>query len=65
MILCISNPENFTRKVLEVINVFSKVAGCQSTCKRFCIPTPSIEVTKTEVMETLSFTIASKKDDST
>lgn len=65
MILCISNPENFTRKVLEMINAFSKVAGCLSTCRRFCIPATSIEVTKTEVMETRSFTIASKKDDST
>lgn len=53
MILYISDPKNFTRKVLEMVSAFSKVAGSQSTRKHFCISTASTEVTKTEVMETV------------
>ena len=38
MILCIENPKDITRKLLELINEFSKPAGCKINTKIPCIP---------------------------
>ena len=39
MILYIENPKDFTRKLLELINEYSKVAGYKiNTQKSLCIP---------------------------
>ena len=38
MILCIENPKDITRKLLELINEFSKPAGCKINTTIPCIP---------------------------
>ena len=38
MILYIENPKDITRKLLELINEFSKAAGCNINTKIPCIP---------------------------
>ena len=62
MILYIENPKNGTRKLLELINEFGKVAGyiinAQKSLAFLCI---SDENSEREIKETLPFTIATKR----
>ena len=61
MILYIENPKNSTRKVLELINEYSKVAGYKiNTQKSLAFLYTSNEKTKREIKEIIPFTIATK-----
>ena len=60
MILYIENPKDSTRKVLELINDYSKVAGYKiNTQKSLAFLYTNNE--KTEIKETIPFTIATKR----
>ena len=60
MILYIENPKDSTRKLLELINEYSKVAGYKiNTQKSLAFLYTNNE--KTEIMETIPFTIATKR----
>ena len=62
MILYIENPKDATRKLLELINEFGKVAGCKINAQRslaFLYTTD--EKSEREIKETLPFTIATKR----
>ena len=62
MILCIQNPKNATRKVLELINEFGKVAGYKINAqKSFAFLYTKDEKSEREIKETLPFTIATKR----
>ena len=62
MILYIENPEDSTRKFLELINEYSKVAGYEiNTQKSLAFLYTNNEKTKREIKETIPFTIATTK----
>ena len=62
MILYIENPKNTTRKLLELINEYSEVAGYKiNTQKSLAFLYTNNEKTKREIKETISFTIAMKR----
>ena len=62
MILYIENPKDSTRKLLELINEYSKVAGYKiSTQKPLAFLYTNNEKTKREIKETIPFTIATKR----
>ena len=62
MILYIENPKDSTRKLLELINEYSKVAGYKiNTQKCLVFLYTNNEKTETEIKETISFTIAMKR----
>ena len=62
MILYIENPKNTTRKLLDVINEYSKVAGYKiNTQKSFAFLYTNSEKTKREINKTISFTITTKR----
>ena len=62
MILYIENPKDSTRKLLELINEYSKVAGYQINTQKFlAFLYTSHEKTEKEIRETISFTIAMKR----
>ena len=62
MILYIANPKNATRKLLELINEFGKVAGYKINAqKSLAFLYTSNERTEREVKETLPFTIATQR----
>ena len=62
MILYIENPKNTTRKLLELINEYSKVAGYKiNTQKSLAFLYTNNEKTKREIKETIPFTIAMKR----
>ena len=62
MILYIENPKDFTRKVLELINGYSKVAGYKiNTQESLAILYTNNEKTEREIKETIPFTIATKR----
>ena len=62
MILCIENPKDTTRKLLELINEYSKVAGYKiNTQKSLAFLYTNNEKTEREIKETISFTIATKR----
>ena len=62
MILYIENPKDATRKLLELINEYSKVAGYKiNTQKSFAFLYTNNEKTEREIKETISFTIAMKR----
>ena len=62
MILYIENPKDSTRKLLEQINEYSKVAGYKiNTQKSLAFLYTNIEKTDGEIKETISFTIATKR----
>ena len=69
MILYIENPEDSTRKLLELINEYSKVAGYKiNTQKSLAFlytnneeTEREIEETEREIKETIPFTIATKR----
>ena len=62
MILYIENPKDSTRKLLELINDYSKVAGYKiNTQKSLAFLYTNNEKTEREIKETISFTIARKR----
>ena len=62
MILYIENPKDSTRKLLELINEYSKFAGYKiNTQKSLAFLYTNNEKTKREIKETIPFTIAMKR----
>ena len=62
MILYIENPKDATRKLLELINEFGKVAGYKiNTQKYLAFLYTNNESAEREIKETLPFTIATKR----
>ena len=62
MILYIENPKDSTRKLLERINEYSKVAGYKSnTQKSFAFLYTNNEKVDKEIKETIPFTISMKR----
>ena len=62
MILCIENPKDTTRKLLELINEYSKVAGYKiNTQKSLAFLYTNNEKTEREIKETIPFAIATKR----
>ena len=62
MILYIENPKDSTRKLLEVINEYSKVAGYKiSTQKSLAFLHTNNEKIEKEIKKTIPFTIATKR----
>ena len=62
MILYIENPKDSTRKLLELINKYSKVAGYKiNTQKSLAFLYTNNEKTERQVKETIPFTIATKR----
>ena len=62
MILYIENPKDATRKLLELINEFGKVAGYKINAqKSFTFLYINDEKSEREIKETLPFTIATKR----
>ena len=63
MILYIENPKDSIRKLLELISEFSKVAGYKiNTHKSFAFLHTSNEKSEREIKESISFTIATKRN---
>ena len=63
MNLYIENPKDSTRKLLELINEYSKVAGYKiNTQKSLAFLYTNNEKTEREIKETILFTIAIKKN---
>ena len=61
-ILYIENPKDSTRKLLELINEYSKVAGYQiDTQKSLAFLYTNNEKVEKEIKETIPFTIATKR----
>ena len=61
MILYIENPKDATRKLLELINEFGKVAGYKITAQKSLVFLyTNNERSEREIKETIPFTIASK-----
>ena len=61
MILYIENPKDSTRKLLELINEYSKVAGYKiNTQKSLAVLYTNNEKLEREIKETIPFTIATK-----
>ena len=62
MILYIDNPKDATRKPLEVINEFGRVAGYKINAqKSLAFLYTNNERSKREIKETIPFTIATKR----
>ena len=62
MILYIENPKDATRKLLELINEFGKVAGYRINAqKSLAFLYTNNERSEREIKETLPFTIATKR----
>ena len=62
MILYIENTKDSTRKLLELINEYSKVAGYKiNTQKSLTFLYTNNEKTEREIKETIPFTIATKR----
>ena len=62
MVLYIENPKAATRKLLELIHEFGKVAGYKINIqKSVAFLYTKNEISKREITETISFTIASKR----
>ena len=61
MILYIENPKDSTRKSLELINEYNKVAGYKINTQKFlAFLYTNNEKIETEIKETVPFTIAKK-----
>ena len=62
MILCIENPKDSTRKLLELISKHSKVEGYKiNTQKSLAFLYMNNEKVEKEIKETIPFTIAKKR----
>ena len=63
MILYIENPKDATRKLLELINEFGKVAGYKINAqKSFALLYTNNEGSEREIKQIISFTISIKKN---
>ena len=63
MILYIENPKDATRKLLELVNEFGKVAGYKINAqKSLAFLYTNNERSEREIKETIPFTIATKKN---
>ena len=63
MILYIENPKDSTRKLLELINEYSKVAGIKiNTQKSLAFLYTNNEKIEREIKEIVPFTIANEKN---
>ena len=61
MILFIENPKHVTKKLLELISEFSKVTGYKiSTQKSLAFPYTNNDKSKSEIKESIPFTIATR-----
>ena len=61
MILCTENPKDTTRKLLELINEYTKVAGYKiNTQKSLAFLYTNSENTEREIKEIIPFTIVTK-----
>ena len=60
-ILYIENPKDATRKQLELINEFGKVAGCKINTQKSVAFLYTSKRSEREIMEAIPFTIASKR----
>ena len=61
MILYMENPKDSTKKLLELIHEFSKVAGCKINAqKSVAFLYTNNEVTEREIKESIPFTVAQK-----
>ena len=61
MILYIENPKDSTRKFLELINEYSKVAGYKINTQKSLAFLYTNEKIEREIKETIPFTIAMKR----
>ena len=62
MILYTENPKHSTRKLLELINEYSKVAGYKiNTQKSLAFLYSNNEITEREITETIPFTIVMQR----
>ena len=62
MTVYVESPEDTIRKLLELINKFSKVAGYKiNTQKSFAFLYTNNEKSKREIKESIPFTIATKR----
>ena len=62
MVLYIENPKDIIRKLLELINEYSKVARYKiNTQKSFVLLYTNSKRSEGEIKETIPFTIASKR----
>ena len=62
MVLYIENPKDSTRKLLELINEYSKIAGYKiNTHKSLASLYTNNEKTEREIKETIPFTFAMKE----
>ena len=61
MILYIENPKDSTRKLLELINEYSKVAGYKINTQKSLAFLYTNEKIEKEIKETIPFTIATKR----
>ena len=60
--LYIENPKEATRKLLELINEFDKIAGCKINIQKSVVFLyTNNELTEREIKETIPFTITSKR----
>jgi hypothetical protein len=63
MILYLKDPKNYSQKLLDIINSYSKVAGYKINIeKSLAFLYTNNEQTEKECMKTIPFTIASKKN---
>ena len=60
MILYIENPKDSTRKLLELINEYSKIAGYKINTQKSLVFLYTNEKVEKEIKETITFTIATK-----
>ena len=62
MILCIENPKDATRKLLELINEFGKVAGYKINAQKLlAFLYTNNKRSEREIKETIPFTIKIKR----
>ena len=62
MILYIENPKDATRKLLELLNEFDKIAGYKINIqKSVALLYTNNKVSEREIRETIPFTITSKR----
>ena len=62
MILYTESPKDTTRKLLELINEYSEVAGCKTnTQKSLAFLYTNSKKTEREIKETITFTIVTKR----
>ena len=61
MIVYIENPKKATRKLLELMNEFGKVAGYKINIQKFVAFLYTNEMSEREIKKTTPLTIASKR----